>query len=354
MTTLHGTHGCNQAKTRRGAQALLAVTLATGVALPGLARAARTDFCSQTARTLFTACKTSVADDSLVKKAICLNAADSAKRAACGNELKADRKEANELCQEQRDGRLAACKLLGEGRYDPPIDPAQFDDPAAPTNPNPYFPLAVGNRWEFSGGGEHDVIDVVDETKLIAGVRCAVFRDIVSRDGLVVEATDDWFAPNKSGATWYFGEEVKDHESFDGDLPRRPELVSIDGSFKAGRNGDKPGIIFLASPKVGDVYVEEASLGNAEDVTEVLSTNYAYGASAELDALVPQALVAALCGAGDCMVTKNFSLLEPGIFARKYHAKGIGVFLEVEPDESKVIRLVSCNVDPRCATLPQP
>ena len=229
------------------------------------------------------------------------------------------------------------------------IEPAQFDDPAHPTKPNPYFPLAVGNHWEFSAGNERDVVDIVDETKLIAGVRCAVARDIVSRDELVAEATDDWYAPNKSGATWYFGEEVKDFESFDGDMPKRPELVSIDGSFKAGRNGDKPGVIFLESPKVGDVYVEEASLGNAEDVTEILSTNYVYGNSPELDQLVPQALVAALCGSGDCVVTKNFSLLEPGIFARKYYTKGIGVFLEIEPDVSKVIRLVSCNVDPRCA-----
>jgi hypothetical protein len=38
--------------------------------------------------------------------------------------------------------------------------------------------------------------------------------------------------------------------------------------------------------------------------------------------------------------------------ARKYYAPGIGVFLEVEAGE--VNRLVGCNVDPRCATLPQP
>jgi hypothetical protein len=145
---------------------------------------------------------------------------------------------------------------------------------------------------------------------------------------------------------------VKNSETFAGDDPQRPELVSIDGSFKAGRNGDKPGIIFLASPKVGDVYVEEASLGNAEDVTEVLSTTYRFGSGApELDELVPPALAQTFCSRRDCVVTKNFSLLEPGIFARKYYAPGIGVFLEVEPDEGKAIRLVSCSFDARCASL---
>jgi hypothetical protein len=43
-----------------------------------------------------------------------------------------------------------------------------------------------------------------------------------------------------------------------------------------------------------------------------------------------------------------------GAFARKYYAKGIGVFLEVEVQSSEVVRLVACNVDPRCASLPQP
>jgi hypothetical protein len=39
---------------------------------------------------------------------------------------------------------------------------------------------------------------------------------------------------------------------------------------------------------------------------------------------------------------------------RKYYAPGIGVFLEVEPESGEVVRLVKCNVDPRCASLPQP
>ena len=66
---------------------------------------------------------------------------------------------------------------------------------------------------------------------------------------------------------------------------------------------------------------------------------------------MPPDLAALFCAAGDCVVTKNFSLLEPGIFARKYYARDIGVFLEVEPDEQKAVRLVSCNFDARCASL---
>ena len=40
------------------------------------------------------------------------------------------------------------------------------------------------------------------------------------------------------------------------------------------------------------------------------------------------------------------------MFERKYYAPGIGVFLETAPQTGEVIRLVKCNVDPRCAQLP--
>jgi hypothetical protein len=353
MAAIVNESGRDGTKGRRPARLTVGLTVATFLSLAGSRQAGgKQTFCSDTARALFAACRAGVGDDTLVRRAVCINASDAAKRAACLNQMRADRKEALQLCQDQRGTRLDTCKALGESRYDPDFSAALFDDPRNPTHPNPYFPLTVGNRWEYRAGTEVDAVEVVNETKLNAGVQCIVVRDLVSRDGFLAEATDDWYAPAKSGATWYFGEEVKDSEVFDGDDPKRPELVSIDGSFKAGRSGDKPGIIFLASPKVGDVYVEEASLGNAEDVTEVLSTTYSHGSGGpELDQLVPPELAALFCAAGDCVVTKNFSLLEPGIFARKYYARGVGVFLEVEPDESKAIRLVSCNFDSRCAML---
>jgi len=66
-----------------------------------------------------------------------------------------------------------------------------------------------------------------------------------------------------------------------------------------------------------------------------------FGKDPELDELVPRKLAKLLCN-GDCIVTRNFSQIEPG------------VFLEVEPESGEVVRLVKCNVDPRCASLPQP
>ena len=213
-------------------------------------------------------------------------------------------------------------------------------------------------HWEYNSATQVDILDVVNETKRIAGVDCIVIRDQVFEDGLIHEATDDWYAPGKDGSVWYFGEEVKDFETFKGDRPVRSELVSIDGSFKAGREGAKPGIIALASPKVGNAYLEEFSLGNAEDVTEILSTTYSWGHNADLDQSVPWELARRFCSAGNCIVTKNYSMLEPGLFARKYFARGVGTLVEVEFDAGgptgEVVQLVNCNFDRRCQGLPTP
>src|SRR5262249_42801870 len=161
--------------------------------------------------------------------------------------------------------------------------PARFDDPTRPSAPNPYFPVKIGNHWEYRSATQVNTVDVVNETKRIAGVDCTVIRDQVFEGGMLHEFTNDWYASAKDGSVWYFGEETADYETFKGDKPVMPELVSIDGSFKAGVAGAKPGIIALASPHVGDVYLEEFSLANAEDATEILSTTYAYGQDPALD-----------------------------------------------------------------------
>ena len=310
------------------------------------------DFCSQTANLIFQACGHGAEDDFLIASAKCVNITEQAERTQCSSDASAERTDSKQLCQDQLQTRLNACKLLGQGRYDPEFDAKDFDtDFSNLPNPNQYFPIRPGNQWEYRSATEIDTVEIQNATKLIDGVRCVVARDVVKSGGFVTEATNDWYAQAKDGTVWYCGEETAEFETFKGDKPLIPELVDISGHFKAGVERDKPGIIFLASPQKGDVYLEEFSLGNAEDVTQVLTTTYSYGKFPNLDQSVPRKLAELLCS-GDCVVTKNFSLLEPGIFARKYYAPGIGVFLEIEPDSATVSQLVKCNFDSRCALLP--
>lgn len=311
-------------------------------------------YCTATARLLFNACGFETQGDGLVAKAKCINLNDARERSQCLRDARQSRSEAGKDCREQLDWRRAACAVLGEARYDPPFTPERFDtDFRQLSNPNPYFPLGIGQRWVYRGGNERNVVEVANETKLIEGVTCVVLRDLVYQDGELKEATDDWYAAGRDGGTWYCGEEVKDYASFAGDVPRRPELISRDGSFKHGVDGDKAGIIMPARPRVGQVYLEEFSLGNAEDVSEILSVSYAYGADRTLDQLVPRDLALRMCNR-DCVVTRNYSLLEPGIFALKYYARGIGFFLETKPLEGRRLQLTECNFDARCVALPTP
>ena len=74
----------------------------------------------------------------------------------------------------------------------------------------------------------------------------------------------------------------------------------------------------------------------------------------ELDRLVPPALARLRCSAGDCVVTNEFSPTSPSAFAFKYYARGVGRFLEVNPNNGTIVQLIGCNVDRRCSSLPQP
>jgi len=338
----------------RSSQIALAIAGAIGCLLlagPALAQ----NYCTSTASSQFTACQNEVRDTFYTATAICTNLSDKEERSECSKEASDERKEGNQVCREQRSARRELCQALGGDRYDPDFDPDDFDEDFTDlTHPNPYFPLAIANHWDYVGGDETVAVEVLDETKLIEGVTCIVVNDRVKQDGEVVEDTDDWFGQRKNGTVDYCGELSREFESFEGDDPELPELVSLEGSFKVGR-GAQPGTLFLGTPVVGRVYRQEWFPGVAEDAAEVLSTSYGFGSgNQKLDEFVPQDLAEHLCSNDDCVVTGEFSPLSPDSFERKYYARGIGFFLEVHPDSGEILQLVDCNFHMKCGALPEP
>lgn len=335
-----------QAGGRPGAARTLAVVFLAVAALVAPA-AIHAGPCEKSARLARKACGFDVKDDLYETRAICAHLADAGDRNRCLASAESDREDGNEECQDVFDGRRSYCAASGERYYDPPFSRGMFrttfDDS------NPFWPLSVGSHWEFEGAGETIVVEVLPATKRIGKVDCIVVNDVVAdEDGELIEDTDDWYGLANNGDVWYCGENAKDYEYFKGDDPKVAELIAIDGSFKHGVDGAKAGIAMKGTPRVGDVYRQEFALGDAEDGAEVLSTTYRYGVGGGLDRRVPQGLAQLLCN-GDCLVTREFNLNEPGAEALKYYSPGIGVFLEVEGKE--VVRLVSCNVDPRCDLL---
>ncbi len=308
--------------------------------------------CSKTSQLMRSACYAETRDDYLVEKAKCYNESEHYEKRECLADLRDEIHEVWGECHEQFDAREEVCDAIGQAPYDPSFEVEDFETSLGSLSvPNPYFPMATGNIWVYDGD-EEIMVEVLDETKLIDDITCFVVRDVVSEDGLLVEDTDDWFAVNRNdGGIWYCGEEVKDFEYFEGDVPMLPELIAIDGSFKVERDGDRAGIIFPGYPQVGDVFRQEFSLGNAEDIGEIVSTNYHYGEDEALDEMVPQALAEQLCNY-DCVIVAEYTPIEPGVFEYKFYARSIGFFLGINPEDEEVVYLTGCNFSSACDSLP--
>ena len=280
-------------------------------------------FCTKTANAAFIACQHDVQDTFWIARGNCHNVSESdAARAACKAEADVARTEGIETCGVQREARLDICQSLGEAPYDPAINPAKFVDPAKigkTVPPNPYFPLVRGRIWKYKGATESVTVTVTGATRKILGVTCATVRDVVKDNGKVIEDTKDWYAQDIYGNVWYFGEISQKIE--DG------ELVSLDGSWVAGVDRAKAGVVMKLAPKVGEVYRQEFSLGNAEDMAEVLS-------------LTDSAKVPVAACSGNCLVTKEFQPFDPDAIEHKYYAHGIGFILEVTPSTGERLELV--------------
>lgn len=145
----------------------------------------------------------------------------------------------------------------------PQINPSDFS-----TNiTNKYLTLPVGKQITYEAntpeGVEKIEILITDKTRNIMGVETVVYWDRVWVGGVLKEDTRDYIAQDKEGNVWYFGEDVDNYEG--------GKLDNHDGSWIAGVDGAKPGILIKAFPEVGESYKQEQYPGKAEDTVEVLS-----------------------------------------------------------------------------------
>jgi hypothetical protein len=188
----------------------------------------------------------------------------------------------------------------------PTATPANFTT----TINNPFFPIKPGTIFIYKGIKEgsklRDEFAVTDRTVVIDGVTCRVVHDKVFVDGLLRENTFDYFAQDKGGNVWYFGEDTEE-------LNKNGKVVSTAGTWRAGVDGAKPGVIMEAHPKVKDHYFQEVAAPVAQDEAIVLNLHE---------------IVAVPFGKfTNCLQTKEFTQLEPGNVEHKFYARGIGFIL---------------------------
>ena len=172
---------------------------------------------------------------------------------------------------------------------------------------NPWFPLHQGAKWVYagreSGDRTRDIVFVTGRTKTIAGVQCVVVSDNVYTNGKLSETTYDYYAQDRQGNVWYFGEDTAE-------LDKDGHVTSREGTWLTGRDGARPGIVMKAHPKIGVSYEQEHYVGHAEDHARIV----AVGAHLSTHAV----------RSNNVLVTLEWTPLEPKLREHKYYVRGYG------------------------------
>lgn len=175
---------------------------------------------------------------------------------------------------------------------------------------NGFFPVVVGSEMVLEGVDDEGTeirleITVPDETEVVAGVTTRVLVETEFEDGELVEISRNFMAQAPDGTVCYFGEEV--------DIFDDGEIVSNEGAWRAGEDGNLPGIIMPGEPEIGMVFQQEFAPGIAEDQAEVL----AFGE--EID--VPAGMFS------DTLTTEDCNPLD-GSMDLKVYVDGIGLAID--------------------------
>jgi len=185
----------------------------------------------------------------------------------------------------QQEFGISNCKLLTTGR-------------------NQYLVLEPGFQLVLEGGDTKLQITVLDETKVVDGVNTRVVEEREWKKGKLYEVSRNYFAIcEQTKDVFYFGEDVDFYEN--------DKVVKHDGSWLAGKGGNKAGLMMPGTPKVGMKYYQEIAPDVAMDRAEIVSLDETCKTPA-----------GAFSG---CLKVKETSAIE--FFAKeyKYHAPGIGL-----------------------------
>jgi len=193
---------------------------------------------------------------------------------------------------------------------------------------NPYYPQVPGTTYLYLGAEDgqvvKDTVVVTHMTKTILGVKTTVVFDRVMVGGVPSETTFDWYAQDKQGTVWYFGEDVFAYVG--------GHWILSDESWEAGVAGARAGIIMEARPQAGDTYRQELSLGHSEDIAHVVTTDETVH--------VPYGTF------HHALKTTECTRLEPGVVDVKDYGLGVGIVLESTVlGGSSILELVSVTSD---------
>lgn len=190
---------------------------------------------------------------------------------------------------------ISKCKLLTTGR-------------------NQYFVLEPGFQTVLEGDDTKLQITVLAETKMVDGVMTRIVEEREWVKGELYEVARNYFAIcEQTKDVFYFGEDV--------DFYKNGKVVKHDGSWLAGKNGNRAGLIMPGTPIVGMKYYQEIAPKVAMDRAEIVSLDETCKTPAGTFS--------------KCMKIKEGSAID--IFAKeyKYYAPEIGL---IRDEDLKLIK----------------
>jgi hypothetical protein len=205
--------------------------------------------------------------------------------------------------------RPSLAPTLGTAPPKPPaasgtIEPANFTNAVD----NPWFPLTPGTSLTYQGtkDGKKAVerFTVTSATKIIDGVTCVVVEDRISLGGVAAEKLLGYYAQDRAGTVWYFGEDTQE-------LDANGQVVSTEGSWRAGVDKAPPALFMEASPTVGHSFAHDYTKNDFANLSLTDKVTVPYGSFI------------------DVLVTKEWSPLEPDIETHKYYVRGVGAVRDV-------------------------
>lgn len=200
------------------------------------------------------------------------------------------------------------------------------------TSVRPYFPLRPGLRWILRGEEDGTTLQLVREvlrqtqslTLEIAGetqtIETTIVRETETGHGEWIEVAHNYYAQcAETGSVFYFGRDVE--------ISLSGRVVSRDGTWRAGENGNEAGVVMPGKFVVGDGYRQEFAPGIAEDV----ALNIGEG----LTATVPAGQFTGV------IRVEESNPIEPGAgTSEKSYASGVGLIAD------DVYQLVEFHADP--------
>lgn len=182
------------------------------------------------------------------------------------------------------------------------VDPANFVSKVD----NPWYPLVPGTNLIYRGEKDRKqadrIVAVTNRTIVIEGVTCVVVEDNLSFTGELAEKNLGYYAQDRQGNVWSFGEDAQEFEH---------GQVTATDSWRAGVDGALPSFIMESAPAVGDAFAHDYTKNHFAVVSLAEPVKVPYGSFA------------------DALVTKEWSPAERDVLTHKYYVRGVGEVRDV-------------------------